>query len=77
VTLKVIGSLELVQEVFWLDLRTRTCGVRLLNQQTGHERASERAVADLVLVRVDGTLTRDNVEMALGNRAQCIFGELD
>jgi hypothetical protein len=74
VTLKVIGSGEIVQQVFWLDTRTRTCGVMLLNPHTGYERCSERAVADLLIEARRGQVTAaDSVELILGDRAGVIL----
>lgn len=72
--LKVIGSGEVVQQVFWLDARTRQCGVMLCDPSTGHERCRELAVADLVH-ETDGRTTKAGVELVLGNRAMVILGE--
>jgi hypothetical protein len=73
VTLKVIGSGEIVQHVYWLDLRARTCGVKLWHPDTGHERCSERPVADFLAAGAGGKMTRASVENILGERAQEIL----
>ena len=75
-TLKVIGSGEVVQRVFWLDLRTRTCGVHLWHPQTGQERCSERPVSDILVQAADGAAAvRASVENILGERAEEILRE--
>lgn len=75
--LRVCGSGEVVQHVFWLDLRSRTCGVRLWNPQTGHERCSERSLADFLIEGRDGATTVANVELLLGDRAEQILRDVD
>lgn len=76
-TLKVIGSGETVEQVFWLDTRTRTCGVKLRHPVTGYERCSERALADLLVAGAGGrgAGAPADVEVAVGNRAQVILGD--
>jgi hypothetical protein len=73
VTLKVIGSGEIVHQVFWLDLRSRTCGVRLWNPQTDETRCSERPVSDMLIAAPDGKRSRASVENVLGDLAQVIL----
>jgi hypothetical protein len=75
VTLKVAGSGEIVQQVFWLDTRTRTCGVMLLNPETGYERCSERPLADLIPDGSggNGKAAWAGVELYLGDRAGVIL----
>lgn len=72
-TLKVIGSGEIVQQVFWLDARSRTCGVMLLNQHTNEVRCSERPVADLIIAAQGERTSRRSVEVILGNLAGVIL----
>lgn len=69
-TLKVIGSGEIVQRVFWLDLRSRTVGVHLWHPVNGYERCSERSIADILVEPAVGTATRASVEVILGERAE-------
>jgi hypothetical protein len=73
VTLKVIGSGEIVQQVFWLDLRSSTCGVKLWNPQTDQSRCSERPVSDLLIAAPTGKRLRTSVENVLGDLAQVIL----
>ena len=72
-TLKVIGSGEIVQQVFWLDTRTRTCGVMLLNLATNEVRCSERPLADLIIAGQESRTTRRSVEVILGNMANVVL----
>lgn len=72
-TLKVIGSGEIVQRVFWLDLRSRTCGIHLWHPGTGRERCSERPLADLLVEAAEGCTTRASVEVIIGERAEEIL----
>lgn len=73
-TLKVIGSGEIVQQVFWLDTRSRTCGVMLANLHTNEVRCSERPLADLIIAgQEDRTPPRRTIEVILGNLAQVIL----
>lgn len=72
-TLKVIGSGEIVQQVFWLDMRTLTCGVMLLDLATNSLRCSERMVADLLVETRRGRLTAASVELILGDMANVIL----
>lgn len=74
-TLKVLGSGEIVEQVFWLDIRSRSCGVKLRHPVTGYERCSERMLADLLIDGSNGQTTRASVEVIVGNRAQVILGD--
>lgn len=73
---KVIGSGEVVEQVFWLDLRSRTCGVKLRHPTTGYQRCSERPLADFLLPpRYAGT--HIDVELVLGEQTEVILREED
>lgn len=72
-TLKLIGSGEIVEQVFWLDTRSRTCGVKLRNPVTSGERCCESLLANFELQHADGRTTRASVENAMGTRAQVIL----
>lgn len=72
-TLRVIGSGEIVQQVFWLDTRTRTCGVMLFDPETDAVRCCERQVADLLVHGTGGRTTRAGVELMLGDQAGVIL----
>lgn len=72
-TLKVIGSGEIVQQVFWLDTRTRTCGVMLLNLNTNEVRCSERPLADLIIAGQEERTSWRSVEVVLGNMANVVL----
>lgn len=74
--LRVIGSGEIVEQVFWLDARTRTCGVKLRHPTTGYERCSETTLANLEGEK-PGYLTRIRnpraIENAVGAQAGVIL----
>lgn len=73
-TLKVIGSGEVVEQVFWLDTRSRTCGVKLRHPETRGERCGEMMLANLE-GESNGKKTRavDKIENALGTQAHVIL----
>ncbi len=75
-TVKVIESGEVVQHVFWLDLRSRTCGVKLWHPHTGHERCGERRIAELVVIAGTGQRSVICAEVILGERAQEILRDV-
>lgn len=71
-TVKVAGSGEIVEQVFWLDTRSRTCGVKLRHPVTGYVRCSERPLADFLLPpKYAGTCV--DAELVLGEEAFVIL----
>lgn len=72
-TLKVIGSGEVVEEVFWFDPIRRTCGVILRDPVTGNERGEHLLLDELAIETAAGRTTRANVELAVGDRVQRIL----
>lgn len=72
-TLKVLGTGETVQQVFWLDIRSRTCGVMLRDPTTGAERGGHLLLEELAVEHAHGRTTRANVELVCGDRAQVIL----
>lgn len=74
-TIRVAGSNEVVEQVFWLDVETKTAGVLLKHPGTGRSRGSERPVADFFVEVAPGVKTFASAELRLANRAQVIIGE--
>lgn len=70
-TVKVAGSGEVVEQVFWLDLRQRTAGV-MLRSDDGRERCSERPLADFFIAEQPRVNRAKAIENWLGSRAQVI-----
>lgn len=71
-TLKVIGTGEVIEQVFWLDTRSRTVGVKLRQPANGGERCDHVMLASIE-VEKKGKTSRTDVENAVGDRAQVVL----